>query len=730
MYNDYLNQSIGYRSGNLNYLNRRRKINPLASDDSESDSDNERDGGINGGDHLKDFEFGVNGNLETPKSFRQDNSMRFSTRKTTIKVPLRNGDEEGRRVSTPTVMERLTKYRSRNGTPLRTSSGRKPSLINDNNVTSPASNQFSGTMNNDTAHKQLGNGDNINNNQDDNVDENSNIIDREREDALIKQRKLISDDNKFSPNQSSTKLFKTTSYHNSQNGFPNNSSPTKVHSRSFNDVDQPIRSPPSNLKVRPLDFDKLNEKKDSGNSRKLLFEDHGIKKNIVSTTPSQVSFNGNVSTGLAEAPRENGNKRMNDKPDESRHEIEFDSSEDESPDKVSMKPQASNLTNRSASPNIDMNIQQAPQPQPPLQTRVDGVAGVLPQTQSSLSLPPQPQPQTQPMPGDHRRQTQNQDHGHVNDPTSLENNFNHFASSVEVESVSTNGIGLDKGSLHVGLPSRSEMNNQNDMQHLETLERINVTMGDNGSTRISFDDNKGRNRRNGINALDGINNQRNHVNEPISEINKINNAMDLESDISSDDNPVELLNELNSFLPSKSSPSKTSEKISLNQNYYSNSNAGRSSTVRYSRDWGVNGPQVSHRQNAPPEMTPIRKHYSRLSDKYARHLMNKQHKVNSKELKRRQVGESSEPYGNPTVPELLESSNEVNQPWTGRRWHKLNKLLMCDSLKVDDIINSEILVSHLGCKSMAELKQRVEFLIKFNELRKMSNKISKRDKLL
>lgn len=605
-------------------LGRHKKINPLVSDEE---------------DDMKDLEF-EDTRLETPKS------SRYSTQRTTIKVPLKSGDEQSQRITTPTVMERLTKYKSRNGTPLRTSSKRKSTGPSDPMIASSPK------------------------------EADPNIIDREREDTLIKQRKLISDDNKFSPNDTSVKLFKTSDFSHTAPHVPTtHSSPTRVHSRSFNDVDPKIQSPPSNFRIRPLNFDKLNQDKELGKNRRLFLDDQELKKTIPSALPSQASISGNVDDGLEEKIRETPPKaaRQND--------IEFDSSDDENSERASIKPQINGESNKYASP------QQRPVDHP-VHSVDQAVHGDHdPQIPTSIGL---------------RTTDPSEDHAH---------NLNNLASSVEIDSVSTNGIGLDKGSLNVGIPSRVDIDPQNDMQRLETLERINVTMGANGTTRLSFNE-KPRNHRNmePVNDIP-INNK------PISEMdqmNKINAAMDLESDISSDDNPMELLNELNSFLPNRSSPAKKSGRSPPNR--FSNGSKYSKGTgvngSKYSRGTGVNG-STKYKNIPVPEMTPIRKHYSRLSDKYAKHIMNK--KQRDPEVT---GGKEMESY----TSNEQDSSVDLDEPWTGTQWYKLNKVITSDTLSVEDIINSEVLVRRLGCKSKTDLKQRVKFLIKFNEHKKLERK--------
>lgn len=700
-------KSFGSRGETIYGLNGRRKVNPLVSDDDDDDDqddDNHNHERTQTRHYDNDLEFDDT-KLETPRSFRHENSTRYSTKystkRTTMKIPLKTGDEEhNQKLGTPTVMERLTKYRSRNGTPLR------PNLGSEEKLT-----------------------------------ENSNLIDKAREDTLIKLRKLISDDNKFSPNDSSTKLFKSVEYpqkhHNDR--LTTRSSPTRINSRSFDEMGSHIQSPPSNLKIRPFDFDKLNQEdnknNEKGKKRKLFFERGDVKKTSSSPPPPPPPP---IAPSTANTAIDNSN--FDAKYNSRKDDVEFDSSDDDNPDKVdkiSMKPQVDNSTSISTSPRIDIPVQLAPQPQPPPQTRTQDPVGLLPQTQSSLSFPhlqpqihshvpmseqSQIQPQTQ-----RQSRLQNQSSNpqpilsNQIEPDGLDNNLNNLASSVDIDSVSTNGIGLDKGSLNVGMPSRLDLDSQQEMQRLETLERINVDVRDNGTTRLSM------NKDNKDNGSNTANNNKPNVNKPMfqinemNEMNEINNAMDLESDISSDDNPAELLNELNSFLPNRSSPTKKSDKspthnsgtynskISNYSNYESSSKRRRNNNNRSSlgNNESVNG-SAKYKPIPPPEMTPIRKHYSRLSDKYARHILNKKQMESPKKL---------EP---PVV--------TTNKPWTTNKWHLLNKLLMSD-ISIDDIINSNVVVKRLECNSKQELKQRVEFLIKFNQVKKMNRRL-KRNKLL
>lgn len=145
-------------------------------------------------------------NLETPRTVHHtgirvtnDTSSSFSVRRTTTKVPLASPDAARparlRHVSTP-----LSRFRSRNGTPLR-----QPP------VTSGA-----GSVHQDAG----GNGED---DEDDEFDESE----------LILSRKIISDDNKFQPQP------------------PLQRSPLRTATNRF---DLPTTSPPANMKLGSLDY--------------------------------------------------------------------------------------------------------------------------------------------------------------------------------------------------------------------------------------------------------------------------------------------------------------------------------------------------------------------------------------------------------------------------------------------------------------------------------------------
>lgn len=185
-------------------------------------------------------------NLETPRSIKRgvnsssSNTIHrnFTVKNTSIKVPLNDEDDgtnqsvSGRKrsiVSTP-----LIKYRSRNGTPLR-----QPPIT--------------------SGH----------------ISSNNEEVD------LIRESKLISDDNKFSPKEH----------------FKNLSSPRKSPLRSRNNNE--IVWPPANLKMSPLDFSNV------GNGNKE-------KKTEAVQIPRDIEFDAsdgedvskrNISTNFTRVPR-------------------------------------------------------------------------------------------------------------------------------------------------------------------------------------------------------------------------------------------------------------------------------------------------------------------------------------------------------------------------------------------------------------------------------------------
>lgn len=243
-------------------------------------------------------------------------------------------------------------------------------------------------------------------------------------------------------------------------------------------------------------------------------------------------------------------------------------------------------------------------------------------------------------------------------------NYN-VASSVEADSSSTN----DKGSLQVGIPSRVDV--EPAMAKSEILDKINATIDSlrqNDSRRALFDD---------------------------------NNNIDL-ADISSDETPVELLNELESFAPTKSSPVKRKRSYSPQKRRSQSPENIRSKTP---------DPSKFKLPIVPPELTPIRKHYNRLSDKYARHIMNKrQEQPHHQQQQHHHHHHHHQPSNHDSI-------NKA-ETWSTKTWIKLNKLVQSESLTVNDIINSKIVIEKLGCESKEDLKQRVEFLIRFNEFQK------------
>lgn len=540
-----------------------------------------------------------NSNMETPKSFR---GSRYSARKSSIKVPLKGDDVfTTKKVTTPGVMKTLTKHRTRNGSPLRPSSSEK----------------------------------------------------EDPEDTLIKSQKLISDDNKFSPGNSPTLLFKSTKSP-VINGSPIGN----------NNTYKEVKSPPSNYKVRPVDMAQF-EPKNASNGGKKLFQNE-LERRLSPPSPP---------------PPQNTNQ-----------DIEFDSSEDEnlpvkkrsetvaksseSVKKTSETVPKNSETVAKNSETVSKNSETVPQPIPETNslapqsepfnlnggnTFSNGASGapsrqMSPPLKSPSAAPPMRSPSAAPpMRSEISNYLAKNPGNHWND------NYN-VASSVEADSSSTN----DKGSLQVGIPSRVDV--EPAMGKSEILDKINATIDSlrqNDSRRVLFDD---------------------------------NNNIDL-ADISSDETPLELLNELESFAPTKSSPVKRRRSYSPQKRRSQSPGNIRSKTPDATK---FKLPIV------PPELTPIRKHYNRLSDKYSRHIMNK----------RQEEEEEQEHRHNYHHRQHQHSNHNMNKTWPTKTWIKLNKLVQSESLTVNDIINSKIVIEKLGCESKEDLKQRVEFLIRFNEFQK------------
>lgn len=165
---------------------------------------------------------------------------------------------------------------------------------------------------------------------------------------------------------------------------------------------------------------------------------------------------------------------------------------------------------------------------------------------------------------------------------------------------------------------------------------------------------------------------------------------------SSDESPEEIINELDSFFSGNKS----------NTANQGNADFSHRSPSKFSASNNDQGPIAN---GQPSKATPIRTHYSRLSGKYARQIMHRRKNENA----------SSNAYPDMSV---LQYSNNIatGSEWPTSKWLKLNKILQLGKIAKKDVINSEVLVQKLGCASRRDLKQRVEFLVQFNESRKIN----------
>ncbi|CCE73230.1 Piso0_000259 [Millerozyma farinosa CBS 7064] len=107
-------------------------------------------------------------------------------------------------------------------------------------------------------------------------------------------------------------------------------------------------------------------------------------------------------------------------------------------------------------------------------------------------------------------------------------------------------------------------------------------------------------------------------------------------------------------------------------------------------------------RSTDPKKTASPTFLTKLSGKYAREV-----------IRKRKYGENANTKPNQESSDVL---------WPVSKWSKLNRILKLKSLSRSDIINSDILLKKLGCKSKDDLEQRINFLISYNKVREDKKK--------
>lgn len=552
------------RSPKLRSLDKRDHIDSGFNGNGQFEDDIEFDDTRMEIDDMKPNHSFNNENISNNRQSGQDSFHQrdYVIRDTTTKVPLKdsphtsNVNRNTNKASTPDTLDRINRYRSKNGTPLKL-----PPLT---------SNQFSDSDN-----------------------ENPSLrIEEKAEDSLIKHRKLISDDNKFSPGSTRISLRKagrdTTNEHSIV-------SPTKSMNRSTNEA---IITPPSNLKVRPFIFGSTSKKLPSTSfSRKALpeqFRNTQVSGNI---NDADIEFDSSDVDGEEENHGATRGKLLSST-------SRFNASISNQISKPSGVAQNIQINNHDRERSIELreklaHEQYIPQVSPTIGSKYEDVGDT----------------------GD-READQKEKYG--------------------------------------------------DISRAEILEKINSTI-------------------NSLMEKDKFASSPSKANqEDVLPQNIEKEIVDAES---SDEGPEEIINELDSFFSGNKSNIGNQRASSFNH---------RSPSKIFSEKTETNS------LNQPSKSTPIRTHYSRLSGKYARQILH------------RRKSENVSAIENPD-PAILEDSNDtsLNPEWPTSKWLKLNKVLQLGKIAKTDIINSEVLIQKLGCSSRHELKQRVEFLIQFNDSKKV-----------
>lgn len=157
---------------------------------------------------------------------------------------------------------------------------------------------------------------------------------------------------------------------------------------------------------------------------------------------------------------------------------------------------------------------------------------------------------------------------------------------------------------------------------------------------------------------------------------------DSDSDLTSNEAPADILNELDSFM----NFSKT------NGDTQGLKSGVETSSCRVERTTNVD-------MNKAEDMTDFRngkvRKPTRLESKYAGHIAKSRKKSDR------------------ILDKTKKSLGPRGTKWTKKKWNILNKVVQSKKLSTDDIVNSSILKQLLNC-SKADLKERVEFLNSLN----------------
>lgn len=181
-----------------------------------------------------------------------------------------------------------------------------------------------------------------------------------------------------------------------------------------------------------------------------------------------------------------------------------------------------------------------------------------------------------------------------------------------------------------------------------------------------------------INSLIEKENSRPFLSSKQSPRSHILDENDLVHDESSSSSPGDILNELDSFMSTKRKGDDNIHAKRITPPFVDSPN-----------------PMQPKKTNSPTALT-------KLSGKYAREV-----------LRKRKHGENAITKPNQEISDEL---------WPVSKWSKLNRILKLKSLSRLDIVNSHILLQKLGCKSKADLEQRVNFLIRYNKAKEDKQK--------
>ncbi|ODV82256.1 uncharacterized protein CANTADRAFT_4275 [Suhomyces tanzawaensis NRRL Y-17324] len=76
------------------------------------------------------------------------------------------------------------------------------------------------------------------------------------------------------------------------------------------------------------------------------------------------------------------------------------------------------------------------------------------------------------------------------------------------------------------------------------------------------------------------------------------------------------------------------------------------------------------------------------------------------------------PSNNELNGQIAHGKYSFSHEWSPKKWKMLFRIVQLNKISIDDAMNSQILIEELGCTSKHELRQRINFLLKFDKLKR------------